>query len=132
MVLFAFFHFYAYSARPYCIQRGFSNVEVQQMGKGQYFGGFLGTKALVTAMNPMEILKGLGQAVKFLVSSPQAQYRDDNMGTQFVSGEQLADYGRTLPPYTPQEFTAPHPVPPTANVEYGTVDQHSSVPKPRH
>jgi len=71
MVLFALFHFYAYSARAYFIRSGVPIAETQKWTASGYHGGPLGIKAFLLALSPFEILGGIGQAVRFLVSSPQ-------------------------------------------------------------
>ena len=76
MILSALFQFYAYSARPYFIRNKTSAAESLPTQNMRYYGGFLGIKALLAALNPLEILGGLIQAVGYLVSNPSTQRYD--------------------------------------------------------
>lgn len=74
MVLFSLFNFYAYSVKPYTLASFGAGSESQPLdGGAHYHGGSLGTKALLAALNPTDIARGLVLAVRYLVSSPQPQ-----------------------------------------------------------
>lgn len=131
MVLFSLFNFHAYSVKPYKLASSGSGIESQALKGGvHYYGGFLGVKAFLAAMNPMEIAGGLVLAVRYLVSNPQPQ------GHENLPLRQGRDTG-VPPPYMPQASTngpyqgradsgreySPNPV------EYGRVDRYTPLPR---
>ncbi|CAD6591395.1 MAG: hypothetical protein ASARMPRED_005372 [Alectoria sarmentosa] len=66
MVLFSMFNFYAYSVKPYTLSSSSFGCGIEsQASKGgaRYRGGFLGIDALLAAVNPMEIARGLVLAI---------------------------------------------------------------------
>lgn len=66
MVLFSLFNLYAYGLAPYePVSHGGS--------KTFYQGGPLGIRALLMALNPMEIARGLVLAVRYLITSTPTQ-----------------------------------------------------------
>lgn len=119
MVLFSLFNFYAYPIKPY-----------SQPLKGgvHYYGGFLGIKALLAALNPMDLVSGMALAVQYLISSPKPTRAYDELPLH-----QGRDAG--LPPaYVPQapsnseryqvrQEQSPNPV------EYGRVDRYTPLPR---
>ena len=128
MVLFSVFNFYAYSFKPYTYASSSSSpssgIESQSFKRSvHYQGGFLGIKAFVAALNPMEIAKGLVLAVQYSSSYPQPQ-GNGNLRPLNV-----------LPRYTPQA--------PSVNnaehhqgqawrpdtIEYGRADRYTPLPR---
>jgi Organic solute transporter Ostalpha len=54
MVLFSLAFLYVYGTKEYCIKKGASAVP---LGHGGYQGGILGSKALLEAMNPVDLVR---------------------------------------------------------------------------
>jgi len=74
MVFFALFHVYAYSAKPYFLTSSISSAESQAKPSSlRYHGGFLGIKASAAALNPSEIISGLIEMLRYVVTNPRVQ-----------------------------------------------------------
>ena len=129
MVLFSLFNFYAYPVRPYTFKSGNPAIESQlPKGGAHYYGGFLGIKALLAALNPMDIASGLALAVQYLISSPTPARGYDDVPLQ--QGRDVS-----MPPaYIPQASSnneryqggrgdSPN------SVEYGRVDRYTPLPR---
>ena len=127
MVLFSLFNFYAYGVKPYTLSSSGSGIESQSSkGGAHYCGGFLGIEALLAAMNPMEIARGLVLAVRYLVSSPQPQGYDN------LPLRQSGTAG-SPPPCMPQASNDARDQQGRAYslnpVEYGRVDRYTPLPR---
>lgn len=127
MVLFSLFNFYAYPIKPYTFTSGNSAIESPPVkGGAHYYGGFLGIKALLAALNPLDIASGLALAVQYLVSSPNPargfddlplhQGRDANMPPAYMP-QASSKNGR----YQDGRGHSPNPV------EYGRVDRYTPL-----
>lgn len=66
MALFSLFNLHAYRLAPYKSDGGGGKTD-------NYRGGTLGVRALLMALNPMEIARGLVLAARYLVSNPPAR-----------------------------------------------------------
>ena len=78
MVLFSIFNFYAYSLTPYLLPSSRAGNESQPLSRGAYYqGGSIGSIALLKALNPTEIARGLVLAARYLLSSSQAKGYDN-------------------------------------------------------
>lgn len=119
MVFFSLFNFYAYPIKPY-----------SQPLKGgvHYYGGFLGVKAILAALNPMDIAGGLALAVQYLISSPKPTRAYDELPLHQGRDASMP------PPYVPQAPSnneryqggrgqSPNPV------EYGRVERDTPLPR---
>lgn len=155
MIFFALFQIYAYSARPYFLTSFVSTAESQSGLKPanlRYQGGFLGIRAFAAAFNPREILSGLGQMIRYIVSNPPVQ-RDYNNSVGMVPMHSGQAGPHQPPAYKPagstyQGFTAPQSSPQSAPqgppqwasqrpsspdpVKYGTVNQYTPLPRPQY
>ena len=65
MALFAFFHLWAFSFKPYT-----KKAQMSKMGgtspEVRYYGGFLGLKAMIDAMNPWDMVKAIARSARWL------------------------------------------------------------------
>lgn len=77
MALFAIFHFWSFSYRPYKFPEKQTTSETGSMGSsGGYVGGALGLKAMVDSMNPWDLIKGIGRAARWLVTGRRQRHQD--------------------------------------------------------
>ena len=134
MILFALFQFYAYSARPYFIRNKTSAAESLPTLNMRYYGGFLGIKALLAALNPLEILGGLIQAVGYLVSNPSTQRYDMARALEPLRYGQASGSTNMPPPYAStnvkhQGVTAPERAHSPSDMENGTVNEYTPLPR---
>ena len=129
MVLFSLFNFYAYPIKPYTFTSGNSAIESKSpKGGAHYYGGFLGIKALLAALNPMDIASGLALAVQYLISSrksargyddvPLHQGRDASMPPAYIP--QVSPNNER---YQGGQAYSPNPV------EYSRVDRYTPLPR---
>ena len=117
MVFFSLFNFYAYGLAPY-------TSASRDGSKIHYQGGPLGIRALVMALNPMEVARGLAVAVRYLFSNPAPQNYDSLPLQQGVN--------TNLPPaYVPRGRDDNHSRIERAHnpsvVEYGLVERYTPV-----
>lgn len=120
MIFFALFNYYAYSVKPYSItSSSYGAIESQKPGGAGslYFGGPLGARALLMALNPIEVLRDIAQGAKYVVSSPKVQHYDGGVGMQ--------------PLHNPPQY---HPVVPQrahspSFMEYGSVEAYTPLPR---
>lgn len=130
MVLFALFQFYAYSAKPYYADNQFVPGK-----KVQYYGGPLGIKAFIAALNPVDIVRELVQAGSYLMTSQQTPAYDTAMGLEPLGYGQGGGNPSAPPPsYMPanaayQGAVAPQREPYPSSMEYGTVDGYTPLSK---
>lgn len=136
MVLFALFQIYAYSAKPYFLSSSISSAESQSQMKPaslRYYGGFLGIKAFAAALSPREILSGLSQMLRYILSNPPVQQDYNNgMGMEPMGPDQASKY--PPPAYmsaqgayqAPQRAHSPNPV------QYGRVKQYTPLSRPQY
>jgi len=137
MVLFALFHCYAYSAKPYFFTSSMPSNESQiKPGNLYYHGGFLGIMAFAAALNPREILSGLIMMLRYIMSNPPVQ-QNYGAGT-IMEPIHPGQAGRHQPPaYMPaggayHEFAAPQRAHSPNAVEYGTVKQYTPLSRPQY
>ena len=129
MIFFAFFHFYAYSAKPYFLHSGVFAIETQKPGP-RYYGGPLDTEAFLMALNPLEILAGILQGFNFVVTGPKMGRHDEDARMQPLStGRPVVDYYTPL--HSSQGPTAPRQAHSPDSIEYGRVKQYSPPPRTR-
>lgn len=129
MVLFSLFNLYAYPIKPYTFTSGNPAIEsTSPKGGAHYYGGFIGIKATLAALNPMDIASGLALAVRYLISSPKPvrgyddvplqQSRDVSMPPGYIPETSSNDER-----YQGGQGHSPNPV------EYGRVDRYTPLPK---
>jgi hypothetical protein len=86
MVPFALFFPYSYRVSPY-------------INAGPYKGGFLGARAWLGVLNPMEILHAIkfafDMATQFRSKGPSVQYSNVELGTSHAQQAQAPPYGYT-------------------------------------
>lgn len=77
MALFAIFHFWSFSYRPYILtSKHMASDAVPGETPRKYQGGFLGIKAFVDSMNPLDIIKAIGRAARWLVQGRKHRHKD--------------------------------------------------------
>lgn len=63
MFLFAILHFWGFPWGPYMLNKG----DIMSSGSDQrYYGGFLGIKAYLDAMNPWDLIKATARGFRWL------------------------------------------------------------------
>lgn len=112
-----FFH-YAYTYRPYVIRRGeqairHTNAEGQEhvyTPEKRYQGGFLGYRALIGALNPIEVFEGISFAFKTATGNVEGQTKFRSTGSE--SADMLAPesrHGHTIAGTSPSPAPRPYP-----------------------
>lgn len=81
MFIFSILHIWAFSWKPYEIASSGSEVtDFYGAGKGSYEGGKWGMKALVDAMNPLDLFKAVGRSARWLAVG--RKHRTDDISYQ--------------------------------------------------
>jgi hypothetical protein len=85
MSIFAVLHLFAFPYSPYCkgappakFPISTPSINSGLDGPGPNQGGFLGTKALVDAMNPWDLVKGFGRGMKWLFVGRKTRENDSS------------------------------------------------------
>ena len=129
MVVFALFQFYAYSAKPYYADNRLAGKDVR------YYGGHLGVKAFIAAVNPVDIVQELVQAVRYMMAGQRTPKYDTAVALEPLGyGQAGGNSSASPPPYVPANATyegavAPQREPSPSSMEYGTVDGYTPLPK---
>lgn len=76
MALFAIFHFWSFSYRPYIISSKQMFVSGPEGEGARYQGGFLGMKAFIDSMNPWDFVKAIGRSAKWLFKGHKHRHED--------------------------------------------------------
>lgn len=77
MAIFAVLHLWAFAWKPYAIpNQGGEVTDFYGNGKVSYEGGRFGSKALVDAMNPLDLLKAIGRSARWLVVGRKHRMQD--------------------------------------------------------
>ena len=79
MAFFAFFHFFAFSWKPYTKNSKVYQAEATAGEREQplhYQGGFLGLKAMADASNPWDMIKAIGRAGRWLFVGRKRRMQD--------------------------------------------------------
>lgn len=77
MALFAIFHFWSFSYRPYKLtSKQILSDAIPGEPSGRYQGGFLGIKAFIDSMNPWDFVKAIGRSAKWLVKGRRERHQD--------------------------------------------------------
>ncbi|OQE40163.1 hypothetical protein PENCOP_c006G03975 [Penicillium coprophilum] len=102
MAIFAILHLWAFSWKSYTLANQSSEVtDFYGNGKAAYQGGRYGIRALVDAMNPLDLLKAIGRSARWLfvgrksrMLDPSYQRPDDSLGLQPPQeGSELTQHG---------------------------------------
>lgn len=129
MVVFAFFQFYAYSAKPYYADNQLAGKNVQ------YYGGPLGIKAFIAAANPVDIVQELVQMVKYIMPSRRTPKYDTAVELKPSGyGQAGGNSSAPPPPYLPANATYMRTVAlqresSPDSTEHGTVDGYTPLSK---
>ncbi|KAJ5104459.1 hypothetical protein NUU61_001806 [Penicillium alfredii] len=79
MAIFAILHLWAFSWKPYATANQVGDVtDFYGNGKVAYHGGHLGLKALVDAMNPLDLLKAIGRSFRWLFVGRKTRMADSS------------------------------------------------------
>lgn len=83
MAIFSILHLWAFSWKPYAIaNQGVGEVtDFYGNGKVTYEGGRWGFRALVDAMNPLDLLKAIGRGARWLVVGRKHRMKDPSYQT---------------------------------------------------
>lgn len=77
MALFAIFHFWSFSYRPYKLNLKNALAESNPGASPQrYVGGRLGIKAFIDSMNPWDLIKAIGRSARWLFVGARARHAD--------------------------------------------------------
>lgn len=77
MALFAIFHFWSFSYRPYKLpSKSMLPDEIPGQEPKRYQGGFLGIKAFVDSMNPWDFIKAIGRSARWIVKGRKHRHQD--------------------------------------------------------
>lgn len=77
MSIFSILHLWAFAWRPYVIaHQGGEVTDLYGSSKATYEGGRYGVKALVDAMNPLDLLKAIGRSARWLVVGRKHRMKD--------------------------------------------------------
>lgn len=79
MAIFAVFHLWAFSWRPYSLrskQNLAESVPGHDLTRIDYKGGFLGLKAIFEAFNPWDLVKAVGRAARWLFVGRKSRTQD--------------------------------------------------------
>jgi len=79
MAIFAIFHLWAFSWRPYSLrskQNLAESVPGHDLARTDYKGGFLGVKAIMEAFNPWDLVKAVGRAARWIFVGRKSRTHD--------------------------------------------------------
>lgn len=95
MAIFAALHLWAFSWKPYTLTNQSNEVtDFYGNGKSTYQGGRYGIKALIDAMNPLDLLKAIGRSARWLFVGRKSRMLDSSYRGQ--NGLQPPQEGREL------------------------------------
>lgn len=77
MAIFSVLHLWAFTWKPYAVpSQGSQATDFYGKGEVSYEGGRWGFKALVDAMNPLDLLKAIGRSARWLVVGRKHRTQD--------------------------------------------------------
>ncbi|KAJ6070442.1 hypothetical protein N7467_011761 [Penicillium canescens] len=117
MAIFGCLHLWAFSWKPYTLNNQSEITDFYGNGKTAYEGGRYGARALVDAMNPLDLLKAIGRSARWLVvgrktrmldPSYQPQDQPSQAGSELTTGTAYQGAATTMAGgrggrYTPDE-----------------------------
>lgn len=98
MALFAIFHIWAFSYRPYVIgSKKYQAIYAgkEQPGEARYKGGPLGIKALFDCFNPWDLVKATGRSAKWLFVGRRHRMEDasySSVQSQHIDNNKMSDF----------------------------------------
>lgn len=100
MFIFSILHIWAFSYKQYAIASpGTEVTDFYGAGKGSYEGGKWGEKALIDAMNPLDLLKAIGRSARWVFVGRKTrtddisyQRQNETIGLQSPDGTQGTAY----------------------------------------
>ena len=110
MAIFAVFHLWAFSWRPYTVSSKHTlseNVPGYSVSSADYKGGFLGYKALLEAANPWDVLKAIARSGRWLFVGRKTRTLDPSYNRARQGTDGSVNLG--LNPVTMQEDTGYKP-----------------------
>jgi hypothetical protein len=102
MAIFGILHLWAFSWKPYVLANQSTEVtDFYGNGKSSYEGGSYGLRALIDAMNPLDLFKAIGRSARWLVVGrkqrmldPSYRPQDETIGLQPPQeGSELTEHG---------------------------------------
>ncbi|KAJ5958361.1 uncharacterized protein N7479_005511 [Penicillium vulpinum] len=101
MAIFAILHLWAFSWKSYSLSNQSEITDFYGNGKSVYHGGRYGIRALIDAMNPLDLLKAIGRSARWLfvgrknrLLDPSYQPQDESLGLQPPQeGSELTQHG---------------------------------------
>lgn len=151
MFIFSVVHLWSFTFKPYVISNQATEItDFYGNGKASYQGGHLGLKALIDAMNPLDLLKAIGRGARWLFVGRKNRLQDPSyrehhesigmqpsqagiasQGTAYEGGNTAMSGGRTArygsSPDEEGEILLAHPQP---NPESGYVGSSPWVDEP--
>ena len=115
MIFFSIFFLYAYPWSPYVIRKHAPETvdhQAYSLRSARYQGGFLGLKAIFSALNPAEILAGIVTAAKLAISAGVAARASANYNQ---SGQPAATMQELYPTRAQEQTANGYGYPPQAN-----------------
>lgn len=82
MAIFGCLHIWAFSWKPYTLNNQSEVTDFYGNGKTSYEGGRYGARALVDAMNPLDLLKAIGRSARWLVVGRKTRMLDPSYQPQ--------------------------------------------------
>ncbi len=114
MAIFAIFHLWAFSWRPYSLKSKHNlaeSVPGHDLARSDYKGGPLGIKAIFEAFNPWDLVKAVGRAAKWLFVGRKKRTQDVSYQIRRTATESELD------PNLAHESNKPSIYPPIAGYE---------------
>ena len=78
MALFAIFHFWSFSYRPYILTSKNMMSDSSTEEPRKYVGGPLGLKAFIDSMNPWDMIKAIGRGARWVVVGRKHRHQDES------------------------------------------------------
>ena len=106
MVPISLFMAYSYPVRPYLIRdSGDREQKIDEVAKS-YKGGFLGWKAFLAMINPWELIRGIGFAVKVTIEGKSKRSNSAYQGaTHYHNNPE--QYGQYIAPQPYEQYSPP-------------------------
>ncbi|CAG8141686.1 unnamed protein product [Penicillium nalgiovense] len=101
MAIFGILHLWAFSWKTYTLANQSEVADFYGTGKSAYQGGRYGIRALIDAMNPLDLFKAIGRSARWLfigrksrMLDPSYQPQDESLGLQPPQGgSELTQHG---------------------------------------
>ncbi|CAG7942588.1 unnamed protein product [Penicillium olsonii] len=101
MAIFGILHLWAFAWKPYALNQSSEVTDFYGNGKTSYEGGRYGVRALIDAMNPLDLFKAIGRSARWLfvgrkqrMLDPSYRPQDETIGLQpSQEGNNLTEHG---------------------------------------